>query len=72
MRDALLAYAGDSAQQGHEYAASTIHSERLKAIVDRFTIFAHKQTAARLTSFDSGGNAGDDDSTAESGDVTLF
>lgn len=73
MRDTLANHAGASVDQDGRHAASTIHSERLKAIVDRFTIFAHKQTAARLTSFDSVESAGGDaGSTAESGDVTLF
>ncbi|PKL09760.1 MAG: hypothetical protein CVV51_02200 [Spirochaetae bacterium HGW-Spirochaetae-7] len=70
MRDALVSCTGASAQREHQ--ASTIHSERLRAIVDRFTIFAHKQTAARITNFDSSGDAVGDASSAESGDVTLF
>ncbi|MBU0927857.1 MAG: hypothetical protein KKA67_08915 [Spirochaetes bacterium] len=68
MRDALSAYASASPGSSDRASASNIHSERLKAIVDRFTIFEHKQTAARLTRLD----ADVDDSTAESGDVTLF
>lgn len=47
---------------------NTLHNDRLKSIVDRFTIFAHKQTAARLTSLDST----IDDATVASGEVTLF
>jgi len=68
MRDALEAYALATGTHAGNGLSSSIHSERLKAIVDRFTIFAHKQTAARIARLDSGV----DDSTAESGDVTLF
>jgi hypothetical protein len=68
MRCELAAHADGTYTDGAQVAASSIHSERLKAIVDRFTIFAHKQTAARIARMD----AGDDDSSAGSGDVTLF
>jgi len=68
MRGELAAYADETSTDGAQVAASSIHSERLKAIVDRFTIFAHKQTAARIAQMD----AGVDDSSAGSGDVTLF
>lgn len=67
MRGQLAAHA-EAHTDGARAASSTIHSERLKAIVDRFTIFAHKQTAARIARMD----AGVDDSSATSGDVTLF
>lgn len=67
MRGQLAAHA-EAHTDGARVASSTIHSERLKAIVDRFTIFAHKQTAARIAQMD----AGVDDSSATSGDVTLF
>jgi len=68
MRGALSSCTGDDGQSAARVAASSIHSERLRTIVDRFTIFAHKQTAARL------GSLADevDGSSAESGDVTLF
>lgn len=68
MRRVLAAHADETSADGAHVAASSIHSERLKAIVDRFTIFAHKQTAARIVRMD----AGVDDSSAGSGDVTLF
>lgn len=68
MRGELAAHADEASADGAQVAASSIHSERLKAIVDRFTIFAHKQTAARIAQMD----AGVDDSSAGSGDVTLF
>ena len=68
MRRELAAHADETSTDGAQVAASSIHSERLKAIVDRFTIFAHKQTAARIAQMD----AGVDDSSAGSGDVTLF
>ncbi len=71
MRDAIIAQVaegdGPSAERPSSAGAS-IHSARLKSIVDRFTIFAHKQTAARVTRLD----AGADESSAESGEVTLF
>jgi len=68
MRDDLTAYANAAPGATGGDAASSIHSERLRAIVDRFTIFAHKQTAARITRLETDA----DGSTAESGDVTLF
>jgi len=68
MRGALSSCTGDDGSSAARVAASSIHSERLKTIVDRFTIFAHKQTAARLGSLE----AEEDGSSAESGEVTLF
>lgn len=68
MRGALSSCTGDGGNSAARVAASNIHSERLKTIVDRFTIFAHKQTAARLGSL----AAEEDGSSAESGEVTLF
>ncbi len=70
MRDDLTAYAdaAPGATGADADAVATIHSERLRTIVDRFTIFAHKQTAARITRLETDA----DGSTAESGDVTLF
>lgn len=43
----------------------TIESEKLKAIIERFTIFTHKKTAGDIIGFEVEGGA-------ESGDVTLF
>lgn len=75
MRDAIVAQVAASVSEGDgpsaerpSSAEASIHSARLKSIVDRFTIFAHKQTAARVTRLD----AGADESSAESGEVTLF
>jgi hypothetical protein len=68
MRDTLMSYAEEAVRSGVATGAVSIHSGRLKSIVERFTIFEHKQTAARITNID----AGVDDSSAESGDVTLF
>jgi len=68
MRAALASCTGDDENSAARVAASSIHSERLRSIVDRFTIFAHKQTATRLGSI----AAQEDGSSAESGEVTLF
>jgi erythromycin esterase-like protein len=42
-----------------------IGNDRLRTIIDRFTIFAHKQTAGELGGFEV-------ESGAQSGEVTLF
>jgi hypothetical protein len=68
MRDVLGSYAEAAVRSGVAVGNASIHSGRLKSIVERFTIFEHKQTAARIANID----AGADDSSAESGDVTLF
>ena len=68
MRDTLMSYAEEAVRSGVSAGTASIHSGRLKSIVDRFTIFEHKQTAVRITNID----ADVDDSSAESGDVTLF
>jgi len=68
MRDALASYADSAVHDGIKTSASSIHSDRLKDIVNRFTIFEHKQTAARIASLDPE----EEDISAESGDVTLF
>lgn len=68
MRETLASCTGNDEESAARVAASSIHSERLRTIVDRFTIFAHKQTAARLGSL----AADVDGSSAESGEVTLF
>jgi hypothetical protein len=68
MRGALSSCTGNDEHSAARVAASSIHSERLRTIVDRFTIFAHKQTAARLGSL----AADEDGSSAESGEVMLF
>lgn len=66
MRDALAAWAGEAEDEAGGQAGS-IHSERLKSIVERFTIFAHKKTASLIANLDE-----EDGASAESGDVTLF
>jgi hypothetical protein len=68
MRNTLTSYAEEEIRSGVVAGKVSIHSGRLKSIVERFTIFEHKQTAARITNID----AGENDSSAESGDVTLF
>lgn len=68
MRDSLASYAASMAGDGEAQTTSSIHSERLTSIVDRFTIFAHKQTAARIARLETGEEA----VVVESGDVTLF
>lgn len=44
----------------------TIHNEKLKSIISRFTIFTHKKTAGELGGFEV------EDATAASGEVTFF
>ncbi len=68
MRDVLGSYSEEAIRAGVVVGNASIHSGRLKSIVERFTIFEHKQTAARIANID----AGAEDSSAESGDVTLF
>lgn len=75
MRDVLeaCAKANDARPDGVASLAGVaskapLHSRRLRTIVDRFTIFAHKQTAARIARLASDA----DDSAADSGEVTLF
>ncbi len=68
MRGELQRRADASGSSGQELSSDSIHNHRLKAIVERFTIFNHKQAASQMTGlgqeYDSVG--------AESGDVTLF
>lgn len=45
----------------------TIQSDRINSIIEKFTIFTHKKTAADLT-----GTAGEAEEITESGEVTLF
>jgi len=68
MRESLLSCTGADEPSAVRAVTGAIHSARLRTIVDRFTIFAHKQTAARLGSL----AADVDGASAESGDVTLF
>ncbi len=49
--------------------ADSIHNRRLKEIVDRFTIYAHKQAASRIAGL---GGGAEELVAAESGEVTLF
>lgn len=68
MRDALSSWAEESELASGGGASQTIHSDRLKSIVERFTIFAHKKTASQVARL----HEEDDSASAESGDVTLF
>ena len=51
-----------------DQSTGSIRDQRLKDIIDRFTIFTHKETASRLAGMESDLDA----QAAESGDVTLF
>lgn len=55
----------DAVLAKHEMDGWSIESEKLKAIIERFTIFTHKKTAGDIVGFEVEGGA-------ESGDVTLF
>jgi hypothetical protein len=50
---------------GIEIEEASIRSERLRAMIDRFTIFTHKKTAGEIGRFDV-------EEGAESGEITLF
>ena len=70
MRDELLAYSeatgiGDATSQNLK-----IRNERFKSIVQRFTIFTHRQEADRIAHL--GVNAESETELVESGEVTLF
>ncbi|GAB1456997.1 hypothetical protein MASR2M48_23050 [Spirochaetota bacterium] len=68
MHVALASYAETADDSVSKGLLHDLHNDRLKSIVDRFTIFAHKQTAASLTNLDST----IDEATVASGEVTLF
>lgn len=71
MRDELERRSADIRERfGLEgLGADTIHNRSLKEIVDRFTIYAHKQVAAHIAGL---GGGAEDLVAAESGEVTLF
>lgn len=69
MRDLLAGVVRGMGSIDINELTASIHNARLKSIVDRFTIFAHKQTAARIALLD--GETGDE-VVADSGEVTLF
>lgn len=50
---------------GAEIQEASIRSERLRAMIDRFTIFTHKKTAGEIGRFDV-------EDGVESGEITLF
>jgi len=50
---------------GVEIEEASIRNERLRAMIDRFTIFTHKKTAGEIGRFDV-------EEGAESGEITLF
>ncbi|MFO8042328.1 MAG: hypothetical protein R6U25_03925 [Alkalispirochaeta sp.] len=65
MRDAIdTQYHDELRKRGHE--TWTIENDRLQEIIQRFTIFAHKQQASELAGLD------EVDDSVESGEVTLF
>lgn len=69
MRDELSAYGeklGSTEQDGLDL---DIRNERLKSIVERFTIFTHRQEAVRIAHL---GVDVENTQSVESGDVTLF
>jgi hypothetical protein len=51
--------------EGTVIEEASIRSERLRAMIDRFTIFTHKRTAGEIGRFDV-------EDGAESGEITLF
>ena len=51
--------------EGAVIEEASIRSERLRAMIDRFTIFTHKKTAGEIGRFDV-------EDGAESGEITLF
>jgi len=70
MRDELSAYAEATGGIDQDGMDLKIRNERLKSIVQRFTIFTHRQEAVRIAHL--GGDAETDADLVESGDVTLF
>jgi len=75
MRDNLDSYASDAEDLLGVSAEQTasggllIRNARLREIVERFTIFTHRQAAARIAHLDGTDTA---ETGASSGDVTLF
>lgn len=59
----------ESLLEGMETDSWVIKNDRLRALVERFTITAHKEAAGEIGGFDVDGIAG---GSVESGDVTLF
>jgi hypothetical protein len=53
------------AEIGEEISTTNIKSERLRSMIDRFTIFTHKKTAGQIGSFEVEDGVG-------AGEVTLF
>jgi hypothetical protein len=70
MRDELLAYAETTGGADQDGLDLKIRNERLKSIVERFTIFTHRQEAVRIAHL--GVDFETDADLIESGDVTLF
>jgi hypothetical protein len=70
MRDELSAYAESTGGSDADGFDLNIRNERLKSIVERFTIFTHRQEAVRIAHL--GGDVEQEADLVESGDVTLF
>lgn len=70
MRDELSAYAETTGGTDQVGLDLDIRNERLKSIVERFTIFTHRQEAVRIAHLGVDIDSGAD--LVESGEVTLF
>jgi hypothetical protein len=70
MRDELSVYAEATGGSDSNGLDLNIRNERLKSIVERFTIFTHRQEAVRIAHL--GVDLEDEAELVESGDVTLF
>lgn len=70
MRDELSAYAETTGGADQGGLDLNIRNERLKSIVERFTIFTHRQEAVRIAHL--GVDIETDAELVESGEVTLF
>ncbi|OHD82938.1 MAG: hypothetical protein A3J97_11375, partial [Spirochaetes bacterium RIFOXYC1_FULL_54_7] len=70
MRNELSEYAETTGGGEFDGPDLNIRNERLKSIVERFTIFTHRQEAVRIAHL--GGGVEQEAELVESGDVTLF
>jgi len=63
--DLLALKASVDAELGPDAAAGAIKNERLRSVIERFTIFTHKKTAGEIGNFDV-------EEGTEAGEITLF